>query len=333
MPKISVLIPAYNAQETIQKTMNSVLNQTFTDFELIIVNDGSKDATEEIVLSNKDERIRYFKKENGGIANTRNYAISVAQGEYIAFLDADDWMEENALELLVNKANETKAEVVVCDYRYVYEDGMKQDIRSNDFGICNLDTRKTLLLEVMPQPWNKLVKKEVFMRSELCFPDGLVFEDLCYYSCLMPSINSIAKLNEVLVNYYQLGTSIMASARKIKNTIYDFDQVIQRINNYYTNNNLLMRYKSELEGLFALNARELIDSIFKNKAASVEEKEKVIKSILNTINQKYPKWYKNNYYTEKYRCFGKSYLLKRRIIDALLAKGQTSFVLKKIVKV
>lgn len=330
MSKISVIVPAYNAASTIKRTIDSILNQTYYDFELIVINDGSTDDTEKVVLSVQDIRVKLISKENGGIAHTRNFGLKQASGELIAFLDADDWMEPNALEMLVKTMEKYNAEMVVCDYRYVYEDGTTLDMHSVDFGVSSMKERSSLLLEVMPQPWNKLVKKEVFDRADFFFPDGLVFEDLCYYSCLLPSVSKVVKLNEVLINYYQMETSIMAGARQIKKTVYDFDRIVIKIDDYYEQKQL--GYKKEREALFALNARELVDGILKNPVASIDQKCDVIQSILNTLNQRYSNWPHSSFYTEKYKGFGKVYLLKRRVIDLLFSKGKTMFVLKYIVK-
>lgn len=331
MPEISVLVPVFNGEKTIQKSIQSILDQTFSDFELIVIDDGSFDNTQNIIHAINDSRLRYVYKENGGIGHTRNTAVSLAKGNYIAFLDADDWMEPNALEKFFQCAQRSKADMVVADYRFVYPDGTKQDMHTYDFNISNMKARKSLLVEVMPQPWNKLVKKEVLKNSGLQFPDGHVFEDLCYYSCLLPSVSSVAKLDDVLINYVQFDTSIMASAKKIKPTIYDFNKVVQIIYQYYQNHQLLT-YSYELEGLFALNARELIDGVFKNEQASRQEKIKVVEDILKTINTVYPKWYRNSYYREKFVDFGSSFRLKRWMIDYFLAKGKTKFVIEKILK-
>ncbi|MFC6877478.1 glycosyltransferase family 2 protein [Flavobacterium myungsuense] len=103
MSKFSVIIPLYNKEKFIENTLNSVLNQSFTDFELIIVNDGSTDTSQEKVLQYSDSRIRYFYKENEGVSSARNYGISVAQSEYIAFIDADDyWLPDFLKEMLQN---------------------------------------------------------------------------------------------------------------------------------------------------------------------------------------------------------------------------------------
>ncbi|NER48248.1 MAG: glycosyltransferase family 2 protein [Symploca sp. SIO1A3] len=98
MPTISVIIPAYNAQKTIQETINSVLNQTFSDFELIVINDGSQDSTLEIVSSISDRRMRVYSYPNAGPQKSRNRGIAQATGEYVSFLDADDLWRADKLE-------------------------------------------------------------------------------------------------------------------------------------------------------------------------------------------------------------------------------------------
>ncbi len=331
MPEISVLVPAYNAEKTIQRTIKSILNQSFSDFEVIVVNDGSSDQTEKTVLEMQHPQIRYFKKENGGIAETRNYLLEKAQGKYVSFLDADDWMEPDTLEWLHQTAVETQAEAVVCDYRYVFENGDIKEMPSADFGVSCLKQRPSLLIEVMPQMWNKLILKETLDRQLLKFPKGLVFEDLFYWSCLLPQLHRVAKCNHSLINYYQLQTSIMASARKIKPTIYDFDRIVSLIDDYYQQQGWNTVQK-ELEGLFALNARELVDGIIDNQNASLEEKTAAVCSVLNTLNRRYPKWFKNSYYVRKYEAFGKSFLFKRRLIDWGLARGKVDLVLKQVSK-
>lgn len=112
MPVFSVIIPLYNKENFIEDTLHSILNQTFSDYELIIVNDSSTDNSEEKVLQFTDSRIRYFFKENGGVSSARNYGISVAQAEYITFIDADDYWYPNFLEEMFLNINQFKNEKV-----------------------------------------------------------------------------------------------------------------------------------------------------------------------------------------------------------------------------
>jgi glycosyltransferase involved in cell wall biosynthesis len=99
MPTISVIIPVYNGEKTIKQTVESVLNQTFRDFELLIINDGSQDATLEIIQAINDERIQVFSYQNSGVSASRNRALTKAKGEFISFIDADDLWTPNKLEL------------------------------------------------------------------------------------------------------------------------------------------------------------------------------------------------------------------------------------------
>ena len=329
--KVSVLIATYNSAKTIKKAIDSVLNQTFKDFELIVLDDGSTDNTKDVIYSIKNDKIVYIHQENKGIAFSRNELLKDAKGDYVIYLDSDDYMEPNTLEKLILKADENDCDAVVCNYRYVFEDGSKQDIVFKSFDNKSVENDSYILLDVMPQPWNKIVKRKIMIDSGLKFPDGLVFEDLCFYSCLMPYLKNISMIDDVLINYVQLGSSIMSEAKAIKKTIYDFDKVIKIINDYYQNN-YRNKYNKELEGLFALNAREIIDGIFKNKNIDINEKEKAISSILNTINKEYPKWYKNQYYLERFIDKNIVYKVKRRIIDMLLAREKYEIILGDIVK-
>ncbi len=124
MPIISVIIPAYNAEKTIKQTIQSVLKQTFTDFELIIINDGSTDSTPEIINSINDERIKVFSFANSGLACSRNRGIDLAKGEYISFLDADDLWTSNKLELQLKALQKNpEAKVAYSWVDYIDENG------------------------------------------------------------------------------------------------------------------------------------------------------------------------------------------------------------------
>lgn len=101
---ISIVIPIYNAEKYLEECLNSIKNQTYKNFEVIMVNDGSKDDSETICkrFSEDDTRFRYLKKENGGVSSARNLGLDNVEGDYITFIDADDWIDENHLELLIN---------------------------------------------------------------------------------------------------------------------------------------------------------------------------------------------------------------------------------------
>jgi len=131
MPKVSVIIPVYNVENYIEKCLNSVLNQTLKEIEIIIVNDGSKDSSKQKIekyLEKHENKIIYLEKENGGLSDARNYGIGYAKGEYIAFLDSDDYIEPTMYEEMYKKAKEENSDMVECDFLWEYPRKVKEDV-------------------------------------------------------------------------------------------------------------------------------------------------------------------------------------------------------------
>ena len=130
MPKVSVIIPVYNVQEYLRDCLESLVNQTIkNDLEVIIVNDGSKDKSQNIIdeyVEKYPELFKSYIKENGGQGSARNYGVKKASGEYIGFVDSDDYIENDMYEILYNEGIKKKLDIVVCDMAWVYEDGRKE---------------------------------------------------------------------------------------------------------------------------------------------------------------------------------------------------------------
>ncbi len=116
--KVSVIVPIYNVEKYLRKSLDSLANQTINDYEVILVNDGSTDNSQSIIdeYVEKYSVFKGFKKENGGMSSARNFGLKYAKGEYIAFVDSDDFVELNFLEKLYDKAKKDKSDVVICDY-------------------------------------------------------------------------------------------------------------------------------------------------------------------------------------------------------------------------
>lgn len=179
MPYFSVIIPLFNKEKYIQKTLESVLKQSFVDFEVIIVNDGSTDGSEAIIKQFKDSRIRYFKTKNHGAAHARNIGIDTAKADYIAFIDADDLWLENHLETLKNLINEfPNAGIYASRYQLVYKNnsfsipkfnGISQDFKGylNDYFMATQNNSLSLtLVNVIPKSvFNIVGNFNVFISS------------------------------------------------------------------------------------------------------------------------------------------------------------------------
>ena len=130
-PLVSVIIPAYNSEETIERAVWSVLDQDYGNLEVIVVDDGSADDTSEIVheLMEEDDRVRLLRKPNGGVSAARNDGIRAAFGEWFVTLDADDYIDQGMIRRLVETAEETTADTVLCGFRMVYDNGRKKAFR------------------------------------------------------------------------------------------------------------------------------------------------------------------------------------------------------------
>ena len=122
---ISIIVPIFNAEKYINKCIDSLLNQTKKELEIILVNDGSTDNTENIIKNYKDKRIKYYKNKNQGIGKSRNFGITKATGKYIMFIDSDDYIEDNACELLFEKAEKDNLDIVICDFYREFDNGTK----------------------------------------------------------------------------------------------------------------------------------------------------------------------------------------------------------------
>ena len=127
-PLISVIVPAYNAEKTIEKCVNSILKSTYKNIEVIVVNDGSTDRTEGISkeLEDNDNRVKVYSKQNSGAGLSREYGLNIANGKYVAFVDADDYIEENMYQVLYEQLQRTKSDVCYCGYVKIYMDGKKE---------------------------------------------------------------------------------------------------------------------------------------------------------------------------------------------------------------
>lgn len=221
-PLITVVVPIYNVEKYLKKCVDSIIKQTYNNIEIILVNDGSTDNSLKICneLLDKDKRIIVISQENGGLSEARNTGIKNAKGEYICFIDSDDFVDYNYIKILLNAIKKHDADISVCDFYYIDEENKKwirkekkEKVYTNieamqDIFSCNQET------EVMT--WNKLYKTSLFTKNNIYFPKGKIHEDnyttykLYYYS------NKIALVTDRLYYYLQRKDSIMGRKFNIK---------------------------------------------------------------------------------------------------------------------
>lgn len=206
-PTVSVIVPAYDVAAYLPQCLDSLLAQSFEDFEIIVVDDGSTDGSAQLIddyAAGHPSRIRAFHKSNGGLSDARNYGLDRARGSYIAFVDGDDLVAPRMLEMLHTKAISTGADLVVCgienfvdgEERRVYYPEPDMDV----FG-SSLAEDSRLLYRVDSSACNKLYAASIFERSGIRFPVGLRFEDVPTTYRLLPFANRVEKVDEPLYRY------------------------------------------------------------------------------------------------------------------------------------
>ena len=205
MPKISVIIPVYNVEKYLRQCLDSVVNQTFRDIEIICVNDGSTDGSLAILeeYSSKDNRIVVINQENSGQSAARNNGLRIATGEYIAFLDSDDYMELNLCEIAYQKAKLTDADITMYFFDTFGEDFLNMsaiDIILDD-DIVSRDKKIDAINENFNVIWNMLYKRSFLQNNNILFLENVIFEDVPFSIKCACLCNKIAVIRKRLVHY------------------------------------------------------------------------------------------------------------------------------------
>ena len=199
---ISVIIPIYNTEKYLSKCLNSLVRQTFVDVEFILVDDGSTDNSGVIANQYKDSRIRVFHTENHGLSAARNFGIEKARGEWIMFVDSDDWVEPGFCEIPYQTAVRYNADIIIFHSKHVKYEKVTREISSVPSGI--IDWKKAVKCGGIAV-WNKLYKRELF--DGVHFPEGCVFEDLAVTHKLLMRAKRIIVIPDSLYFYvYRKGS-------------------------------------------------------------------------------------------------------------------------------
>ena len=294
--KVSVIVPVYNVEPYLDKCLNTLVNQTLKKIEIIIVNDGSKDNSEKIIekyLKKYPEKIKYIKKANGGLSSARNEGLKYASGEYIGFVDSDDYVSLNTFNLMYKKAKEKNFDLVVCNLNYVYETKTKMVSVGLDKDLENEDEVKKNIVFLYPAVWNKLYKKEIL--DSLKFKEGIWYEDVEFNFRVYPRVKSIGYVDKPLIQYVQRESSISKTIdKRLFNYIDNFNGLIR----YYQDNNLYNKYYFELEYSYV----RYLYATFIKQLSYTNDKElfkEGVKEAIKNVQEHFPN-YKKNIYLKKF---------------------------------
>lgn len=306
-PKLSIIVPIYNVEEYLENCIDSILDQTFKDFELILVNDGSPDNSLEICYryQEKDERVKVIDKKNGGVSSARNAGIDIALGEYIAFIDPDDDIEINMYERLIEGAIKNNVDIVICGFKFIDIFNNKKisyevDRYSNRI-IKEKEIRSDVLKSILELKnvygygvyscWNKVYKNDLFNDNKIRFDiEKHHGEDARLNLILLTKVKSIYFINQPLYNYYirkreSLTTVVRDNMYKYildnKNfhdylcSLYGYEELMSKGTKNYLNN--IFQYMNSVS-ISKFNLRKKVeileeimnDDTFKNNIDSYE---------------------------------------------------------------
>ncbi|MHC1681566.1 MAG: glycosyltransferase family 2 protein [Clostridiaceae bacterium] len=243
MPSISIIVPVYKVEAYLHRCINSILSQTLYDFELILVDDGSPDNCGNICdeYALEDNRVKVIHKSNGGLSAARNAGIEVATGDYIGFIDSDDWVEDEMYKNMYEAAIKNEADLVVCNYSRVFKDKVinnylkltDENIDISEIGLDEYFYRYFFRYVHGYESWNKLYKREIIISNNLRFEEKkeeIFSEDLLFNLYLLCHVHKISSLQNSFYNYLQREGSLMNSPRP--NLAVQYATLLEKFHTY-----------------------------------------------------------------------------------------------------
>ncbi|MCR5704433.1 MAG: glycosyltransferase, partial [Eubacterium sp.] len=220
--KVSIIVPVYNVEKYLPTCIDSLVNQSYQNLEIILVDDGSKDRSGEICdeYARQDQRIIVIHKENGGLSDARNAGIDKASGDYLAFIDSDDWVDNSMIEKMILKIKETDSDVAICNARLAYDDyrrvdspvwSIEEEVLSGTEAMQRLGQKGKVCYIIA---CNKLYKKKIF--EQIRYPKGYIHEDEAVIHYVYENSEKVCLIPEDLYYYRQREDSIMGNGFSIK---------------------------------------------------------------------------------------------------------------------
>ena len=240
---ISIIITAYNAEKTIEKCLNSILDTQYNDYEIILINDGSIDNTEKTVELFASDKIRYYKKVNTGVADSRNFGIEKAKGDYITFVDSDDYVSSNYFEGIDKYINEGVD--IIKRKGIIVNKNKEEKIKGAIFNVTTGEDafNKLCFTDIyLDTLWSYIIKKSLFIDNNLYFEKDRFHEDFGLLPLLILKANKMVSLDNYVYYYVQTDKSIMReknmdkTIKKAKDALYHYDNIINTVENYNLSN-------------------------------------------------------------------------------------------------
>ena len=294
----SFIVPVYNAEKCLARCLDSIINQTGHQFEIIVVNDGSVDSSQQIIdeyVATYPDKIKAYQKVNGGPGDTRNYGVQKAGGRYVAFVDSDDYIEPNYLKVVERCIHQHHPDIVILSYNRIYnwkKNVFEKNYQFNQWSlfneVININSHPELIGKMEGAPWLKFVKRDLFLQNPSCyFADGRMAEDLEASLKWYVHAARIVVLREKLYNYCIQPNSL----NFVPTHITDFVGLIDVVCNYYQQYHKFELCATQLE--YLLTKHLLLSNMLRLRSSSMKNKYQLFMTLRTALMHYFPSYQTN----------------------------------------
>ncbi len=293
--KVSVIVPVYNTEKYLKECLDSLVGQTLEDIQIVIVDDGSTDSSPDIIADYKaryPKKITAIRQENGGQGKARNVAFGYCEGEYIGFLDSDDYAKPEMFERMYSKAKETDADCVACGYTSFTEENGQIIILEPYHASPERKNPKDMFLGMFASSCLHLIKKSTVKQNEIRYTEGVIFEDTAFFAKLIPYITGIEHIHEAFVYRRMRANSTVTTVSLGR--ILQMLTVMEDINTFFEKRQLREFY--DLKECFCV--RILLCSHLERVCLieSKKERKSAVNEFFEFIRKNYPNYRKNPHF-------------------------------------
>ena len=317
--KFSIILPVYNVEKHITKCIDSLLAQTYNDYEIVVVNDQTPDNSMQIVerfAQEHPEKFNIINQQNKGLGGARNTGVKAANGEYILFVDSDDYIESNTLQVLNGYIEKNQCDILEFNYLEVSPKGKvltRLTLYDNSKFVSNKDDIAKLLMG-SPIACNKVFKREFFINSGVLFPEKTLYED-AVTRILIAKANSVMCCKEYLYNYVQHEGSIMNS--NVSPRMLDITKVVEMVYDVFAKENMLNDFGAELEATLISSLLRIAADVIKKDPEHI-----IGKQIIDYTVNRFPNYQNNQYLTvdakKKLSCLANGDVLGYKKYDRIM---------------
>lgn len=291
--KLSIVAAVYNLENYLPRCLDALVNQTLKEIEIICVDDGSTDSAPKIIdeyAKKYPDKVKAYHKSNGGEFTTRNYGLEKAIGEYVTFIDTDDYVEPDWAEKLYNAAKENNADLAVCGFERIDLNTNKvvsRDMTTHGYTIKQVSGQDDFVVSINPAPWNKIYKREKI--KDLRFMDFRGFNDMIFLASSYTKIDKVAFVPDVLYHYYLRYDSQIHSVNT--KDVENFKKYLLKLKELYINENKYEEMKNILDFLAFLHLG--VSVMYRVSYDKDVKMKKMLKDTIRYLDENFSTWRKN----------------------------------------